>query len=168
MSKLTKDMIDGFRKNAKVFQAIIDAADVLEQVSSIDNAVSESQARLVASKADEASVLTGIETLKAEIKALTSKKSDAQVRADKLVTEAEGVAAGIVANAKIAAQSVVDTANRNVAKIIADAEARAQSLDFKTAEAQKQLDAINAEIAEKAKEKTALQKAVDAIKSKFA
>lgn len=165
---ITKELADNFRKQAKVFQAIIDAADVIDQLSSLDNAVLESKKRLEVSKAEEASVLAGIEGLKAEIKALTGKKSDASVRAEKMLADAEAQAKELVVLANADKDGILKNAHTMAMGIVAEAEQKAAKINGDIEIAKTQLDAINAEIAEKSKERTSLQKAIDGIKAKFA
>jgi chromosome segregation ATPase len=168
MAVITKEVSESIRKSAKVFEGIIAVGAVLDQLGSLDQALSESQTRLDKSLADEKELASSIAKLNEDIKALTGKKSDAAVKSAKLLSDAEDAAAGIVANGKEAGAKYLADATKKADLILADAESKATAINLATAEALKALDAINAEIAEASKERTKLQKAIDAIKSKFA
>src|SRR5574343_159208 len=96
---ISKDAIESVRKNAKVFQAIIDIADALEGVNSIEQAISEANTRLAAAKGEEASLTKSLASLNADISKLTGKKAEHLVRIDAMLADANAQAASIVEDA---------------------------------------------------------------------
>ena len=168
MAIITKEVSESIRKSAKVFEGIIAVGEVLEQIGSLDQALSESQLRVEKSRAEELALADSVVKLNDEIKALTGKKSDAAVKAAKLLSDAEDTAAGIVVSGKEAAAKYLADATKKADLVLADAEAKATAINLATAEAIAVLDGINADIADASKERTKLQKAIDSIKSKFA
>lgn len=167
MSKNYAEIVKAIRAQAKVFEAVIDLSNELDELGSLKNASSEAAARLGALRDEEAGLAESITKLKDEIKALTGKKSDASVRAQNLLEQAERDAAGMIADAKLDIKRLLDAAKAQADGVIADAEKKASDVAVQTSAAQGVLDAINAEIAEKKQESTALQKAIEAIKKKF-
>lgn len=168
MAKLFSDITKDIRRHATVFQAVIDVADALEEIGSLDNAIKERKATIASMDAELATLASASAKEKEEIKALTGKKAEHLTRIDSMLATAEAKAAEIIAAAQKQGADIVATADKSADNIVADAEGRAKLFDERVAAAQAQLAALDAEIAEKSTERTKLQKAIDAIKSKFA
>ena len=167
MAIVSKDVADNIRKQAKVFQAIIDAADAFEKISSIENAADEAQARLDAVRVDERAATLSVDSLKDEIKSYTSKKAEHLVRIDAMLEDANKQAGGIIADAKATASGVVDAAKAQASDIVAAANSEAGLSWALVDDAKAELARITAAIADAKKEHASAQKAIDALKAKF-
>lgn len=167
MSKNYAEIVKNVRAQARVFEAVIDLADELEQLGSLKNAADEASARLGGLRDEESKLAEVISGLKSEIEKLGGKKSDAAVKAKKLVEDAAVEADGIRAAAKGDAKYAIDNAKATADKIIADANKIADDIAAKIEIARAELAQINAEILAKKQESTSLQKAIEAIKKKF-
>lgn len=167
MAIIAKDVAEAIRKQSRVFQAIIDVGAALDDIGSLDGATSEAQQRLAQAKAEEAAVASAVDGLKNDIKALTSKKADHLVRIEAMLADADEQCKAALAKANVQSKAVLAKADTQAALIIADAESVAATICVKTADMQAQLDGILAAVEAATKERTALQRAIDAIKNKF-
>ena len=166
-STISKDAIDGVRRVSKVFQAVIDLADSLDGIVSIDNAVRESQQRLDKSREEESSLLAVVAKLNGEISGLTGKKAEHVVKAEAAVKAASAKVSEMLDAAKKQADEIIAVARENAAAVDADGQKNLEILLAKQADEQKKLDALFAEVAAASAERTKIQKAIDAIKNKF-
>ena len=115
-------------------QGIIDLANALKSIASIDNATDEAKARLATAKADEAAATADLASINDQISYAAEKR-------DNLLAQAQSAADSIIAAAKADAKELSDNAvaaagdSASAAKALAD-----QIKATATAEAQ---DAIN-------------------------
>lgn len=151
----------------RLVEVLSNAVDFVEQTGPMEQALVETSKRLDALRAEESATRTSVETLTAEIKALTGKKADHVSRIEILVSNAQAQADNILAEARNTAKETKKKADAAAEKIIADANARAAEVDAQTTKAQDELAAITDAIANAAKERTTLQKAIDSLKAKF-
>lgn len=165
---ISKDAIESVRKNARVFQAIIDIADAMEGISSLEQAAKEANARLVSVREEEASIAGSVASLSADIKALTSKKADHLTRIDIMLADANAQSAQTIEDAKTYAKALSQKAGAKAESIIADANVRASEIDAATTAAKQVLADTLAAIENASKEKGTLQKAIDNLRAKFA
>lgn len=118
------------------------AADDLEKLGSIENAVAEAETRVA--------------TLNEQAAAAQERIDDAQAKADEIVSAANTEAARLIeeANAGVAAahaeaDEIVAKANRRAEEMAATAERRAAEIDARTEAAEQALNDLTAEIADK-------------------
>lgn len=159
--------LEGIRKQAKVFQAIIDVTEILESISSIDGAVNEANRRLTAAREQEAALNSTLSKLRDEIDGLTSKKAGHIAKIEQLLKDATGDAQVMVDNAKTKSASIVMEANKKAEAIVTDANARALECDKQTENAKSQLATLLADIDVATGEHHKLQAAIDSLKAKF-
>jgi chromosome segregation ATPase len=165
---IDKESLQGIKKQSKVFQAIVDVADILEQIDSIDSAVGESELRLEAAKKEEAALNMQLETLKSNIEAMTSSKAEHLARINALVADCALKCDDKLKEAGIAAQSIKNEATGSAKRIVDDAEAVAARISNETDVAREKLNSILQQSSEAAAELDKLNKAIEALKSKFA
>lgn len=163
-----KEALQGIKKQSKVFQAIVDVADILEQIDSIDSAVGESELRLAAAKKEEAALSEKLEALKSNIETMTSSKAEHLARIDALVAECALKCDEKLKDAGIAAQAIKSEAANSAKQIVADAEGVAARISDETEVARGKLNEILKQSSEAAAELDKLNKAIEALKSKFA
>jgi peptidoglycan hydrolase CwlO-like protein len=75
MSKHT-DAADAIRRMAKQYEQMVVAADILDQIGSLDNAAKEAQAVATAMQAEVATAKEELAKAKADIKAAKAKAED--------------------------------------------------------------------------------------------
>lgn len=167
MAILAKDVSESIRRNARTFQAIIDIGTFLEEIGSLDGALEESRKRVDASIALEQKLADQVSGLKSDISALTGKKADHLVRAEELISMAEGKAAGILAEARVKASEALSQATAQAGLIISDAEFAARGVSDKMLSARNELVGLEGEIGNASRELDSLRKAIDELKTKF-
>lgn len=167
ISKNYADVVKNIRSQARVFDAIINLADELEQLGSLNSAAKEATNRLGGLRDEESALTSSIAGLKADIAKLTGKKSEAQIKADGLVAAAQDEAFRIKQAADAEGQKMIQAARNAISMAQADADARLSNTNLAVERARAELQALNDEIVAKAQESSALQKAIDAIKKKF-
>ena len=167
MAEINKGAIDGVKRVAKVFEAVIDLADALEGIASIEGATKEANQRLDVARKAEAEVATSIEEKKQELKQLTGKKADHLTKIDGMLKDAEIRVADMMADAKNSVSNTMAMARVKAETMESEANMVVLAINEKAAEAQAKLDAILSDIAKASDERSKLQKAIDAIKNKF-
>ena len=150
MSKHT-DAADAIRRMAKQYEQMVIAADILDQIGSLDNAAKEAQASVASSQAEAVAA-------KAELAKAKDAVKDAKAKAEDIIADAKEKAAGIVADATAKAGVLTE---ESISKIEAVRVSVKAGMDADQKAAQDRADVLAALIAER-------QKAVDALNEKVA
>lgn len=167
MDYINPAVIDGIRKNAKVFQAIIDIANELEKIGSLENAGREAETRLGALRGSEKNLSEELTKLREDIAKLSGDKAEHLERIEGLMAQAQRNAEAVVQDAKNLSADIIAKANKQADSMIGDALARAAAVDAKTQDAQVILDGINAEISAKMVERDSIQFALDELRKRI-
>lgn len=139
---------------ANRFRSMLEVADDLEKLGSLENAIGEAGARLSALRDEQGVIEAAVDRARTSI-------DDANARAQEMTNLAADDADRVIALAKEEAAGLVSKANRDVGDIVSRGRAQADELASKiaakhaelkiitteTAEAQSRLDAVNAELA---------------------
>lgn len=110
------------RKLAIQFEAMKDAADLLDSIHSYEQAVEETKARIEAARADEKTVLAQLAAAREKLKACETQAAAA-------VANADAKAVALHAETKATAEKVIETAKSMAADLVGDARQRASEAD---------------------------------------
>lgn len=140
MSKHT-DAADAIRRMAKQYEQMVVAADILDQIGSLDNAAKEAQTVATAMQAEVATAKEDLAKAKADIKV-------AKAKAEEIMQSAADQAAAATQSARAeAARLLADT----TAKMEATRASIQQGIDVAQAEAQSRADVLAGLIVERQK-----------------
>lgn len=163
------------RKVANFLKGLVQAADDIEAIGSMEGATAEAKAALAVAERDRDVALTELAAAKANGRAAVA---SAQAKADKILADAEAAAkekeTRILAEADSLVSSNLSMASRQSAEMVAKATAAAQKWEQTVADLMVKSQALAAENADlEAKRALAraehdkLTKALDALKAKF-
>lgn len=173
MSK--QDTAQQLRKVANFLQGLIQAADDIEAIGSMEGATAEAKAALAVAERDRDSALAELADAKAKGKAAVA---SAQAKADKILADAEAAAkekeTRILSEADSLVSSNLSMASRQAAEMVAKATKAAAAWDLETTDMMKKCNAMAAEVADLESKRALAQaefdkltKALDKIKSQF-
>jgi len=153
MSNAKMHAVDDIKKLGRMLKGLLDFAEEIEKVGSIENAGNEASARLLKLKADEAD---------AHAKFLAAKeKADAE----------QSIADGLVAEAKEKAEQVLKLAQEKAAEIVGQAHTKAYesktASEVARAKALQDAKAVEAEIEVMKKEKAELSAIISGLNAEF-
>lgn len=166
-SKAFTEIAHDIRKNARIFQSIIDVGNLLEEMGSVENALLESKARLAVSQKEELVSTENLKDLKREINLLTSTRAEHHGKIDHMLATASDQAKEIVAKATAASNDLMESAKAVARQAVEAAEARALEISAATDSAIIELDMLNDAIDAGNDKKSALEGEIAALKSKF-
>lgn len=149
MSKHT-DAADAIRRMAKQYEQMVVAADILEEIGSLDNAAKEAKAFATEMQLEVARARDDLAKAKEEVKA-------AKQEAESIVNNANGTAEKIVQKAQINADLM---ANSAVERMEATRASIQKAIDVAQAEAQSRADVLAALIVERQKKVTEVNEQV--------
>lgn len=153
MSNAKMSAVDDIRKLGRTLKGLIDFADEIERVGSLENAAKEAEGRLSKYKADEIEASKGYLEAKA--------KHDAQqIIVDEMLNEA-----------KEKSDEIIKAASEKAAAIVSDAQSRGYGLKAEAeafrAKALSEAKAIEAEIKVLGLEKSELEGVVNGLKAEL-
>lgn len=108
------------RNAAKMFKGFSDAAAILENIGSLDNATEESKARIEAARKEESE-------LNEQMKAVKQSVDDMKKNGIILVQKANDDAAEITSNANVNADTILNGARTESSRLISEAEEKAHA-----------------------------------------
>ena len=120
------------RSWAERYKELLDLAALLEQVGSLDNIVSEQNARAQAARSN------------ADVE--EQRFLDIQARSKGVMSDATKGAASIVSEAQDAAKAVLDTAREQAAGLVAKAQAQKADIDAQAAKRESQANEAQAKV----------------------
>ena len=173
MSK--QDTAQQLRKVANFLQGLVQAADDIEAIGSMEGATAEAKAALAVAERDRDSALAELADAKAKGKAAVA---SAQAKADKILADAEAAAkekeATMLAEADSLVSSNLSMASQQSAEMVAKAAAAAQKWEQTVADLMVKSQALSAETSDLESKRALAQaefdkltKALDALKAKF-
>jgi predicted nucleic acid-binding Zn-ribbon protein len=121
MSSVASNGAQTLKNFAVQFKSLMDLADALDNIGSLDNLAAEAQARMAAAKADADASQAEVIRLKDEIASLKAQAENVMSDANSYVAESE-------AKANADANTLVAVAKENAETINANAQAKAQKL----------------------------------------
>lgn len=134
------------KKQAKVFQAVIDLADKLEKIDSVDRALKEGAVSLSKLEKTISEAKDHLEDVRKQAKNISSENDRLTKNAKETLKSAEIEASDILAKAKVDADKIKDTSVKESADLIKRTEAAMATLDLKKKDKEKELDEIQAAI----------------------
>lgn len=138
-----KDAVKQVKNLSRSFQAVIDLANLIDDVNTIANSVQESE-RNLADKGEELKALqSDIDTAKADLEAARTAKIKANDEAALIKESAQAKALGIIHDANVQSGGIVSQANSQAKRITADAEALLVKLNGEVKIAKGELDTLN-------------------------
>ena len=136
--------IDTLQRLANQYQGLVEAAEILSQVSSLDQLKKELTAASDAARADLDKTKKALADAKAKLDKTESDIDDATknalVNVNSLMNDAKAGADGIVANAKIDAAKIIQDARDQAAQQLNGVQAAVSKLQDQAAVAQKAAD----------------------------
>jgi len=171
MSKHT-DAADAIRRMAKQYEQMVVAADILDQIGSLDNAAKEAQALVATSQAEAAVVKAELAKMKDALKDAKAQAkevlADAEEKAEKALTEANIKAGILVNNATERAETIRVSVREGLAADEKAAQARADVLAALIEERQKKAAEINEKVADAEARLEKAEKQMASMKAKLA
>lgn len=171
MSKHT-DAADAIRRMAKQYEQMVVAADILDQIGSLDNAAKEAQALVATSQAEAAVVKAELAKMKDALKDAKAQAkevlADAEEKAEKALTEANIKAGILVNNATERAETIRVSVQEGLAADEKAAQARADVLAALIEERQKKAAEINEKVADAEARLEKAEKQMASMKAKLA
>ncbi len=159
------EVVKNIQAQAKLFESIIELSSELSDLGSLNNAISESKSRLDGLRKDCDASAAELETTRAKLAKLVAEAAD---REREFIAKSQADGASIVGRAKQEAEKIIRAAIESAENVAKDAQKKADDtgllIQAKTAE----LDKLNAGITATTSELAALEKAIEAIKKKFA
>lgn len=153
MSNAKMQAVEDIRKLGRSLKGLIEFADEIERVGSIENAAKEAEARLLKYRADE--------------EAASLKYAEAKAKAD----AQQAVADEVLSDAKQSADQMLDKASAKAAQIVSDAHTKAYEKqaagEALRAKALSDAQVIEAEIVVMKKEKDELDQVVKGLKAEL-
>jgi len=170
MSKFT-DAADAIKRQVKTLEQWQLAAEVLDQIGSLDNATKEAQAALNKLRGECDVALADLGKVKADAKTTKDKVAatllTAEADAERIVNEAKEKAGGIEASAKGKAEEVIELAKANAANVTSTARATVDALNKQRSEAEGKLAEVTGKVAEAEDKLVKVTKQLDTLKSKL-
>ena len=169
------DSADFIRRQARLLQGFVDAADTLDKIGSFEQATKEAQAALTAKNNELSCVSVALETAQGALDDANTKATqilaDAKYKSNTLIddavkaakVQAENTAGSIIARAKSDAEPIIAKQNSEIAALeLMRGKCLLQANDAKQA-----LEDMKAEIRIKQDQLNSLNLSLDAIKQKF-
>lgn len=158
--KEAANQIHGLRR---YFQSVLDLADAVAEIGSIDNATAEATARLKDKRREEASLDKLIDKARQEAQKLVADATATEGKASLALVDARSQAARIVGTARGEADQLVAAARQEAAQVAAHAVATLDGLRAEEATLLARIDSLAGEVAGKlAEHAAASQKLADA------
>ena len=149
MSNDLMQAAEAVKNHARVLRSVIQLADEIERIGSIEQAATEAQQRLDKAKADEATATTELGTVNQQLADAKAVITSAEQDALNTTNDAEDKAKEIIAEANKQSDSIIAAANKRAATIggtIATQQSALDTLNAGIDAAQKQLDTLNGSI----------------------
>lgn len=151
MSKHT-DAADAIRRMAKQYEQMVTAADILDQIGSLDNAAKEAQAVATAMQIEVATARDDLAKAKADLKAAKAKAEEVmQSAADQAAAATQAAraeAARLLADATAKMEATRASIQTGIDVAQAEAQGRADVLAALIVERQKKVAEINEKVAD--------------------
>lgn len=156
---------DAIRRAAKQYESFVAAADILEQIGSLENAFGEGQKAVDAIRAE-------VEEAKTEIANLKANAVKVKAEQDNLLAAAKAAAAGIEDGARMRAEIIIREAGARASEVEKQAKAAGDvHLGYVSTEAAKlaeQRDALASEVAMLTERANLANEAADAAEKRLA
>lgn len=159
------EVVKNIQAQAKLFEAIIALSDELSKLGSLNNAISEAGTRLDGLRKDCESSASELAITQAK---LAKVKADAADRERKFIDKSQAEGAAIVARAKLDADKIIKAAIDSAENVAKDAEKKADDVGVIIQGKIAELNKLNVAITAATGELADLEKAIEAIKKKFA
>lgn len=159
------EVVKNIQAQAKLFEAIIALSDDLSELGSLNNAVSEAATRLDGLRKDCESSASELAITQAKLAKVTAEAAD---REREFIAKSQADGASIVARAKLDADKIIKAAIDSAESVAKDAQGKADAVGVQIQAKTSELDKVNLAITVATAELAELEKAIEAIKKKFA